>query len=135
AYFVTRTRMWELGAGGLLALAPQRDGPASAARSALSWIGLGAIVIAAVTYNARTRFPGCAALLPVLGAIAVIAARAPTRRWAPTPVLRLGPVQALGDLSYSVYLWHRPLVVLAPFVIHRGVTQTRITVLMLTLLI
>jgi peptidoglycan/LPS O-acetylase OafA/YrhL len=134
AYFVTPTRVWELGAGGLLALAPRRDSSASAACSALSWIGLAAIVIAAVTYGAKTRFPGYAALLPVLGAIAVMWAHAPARRWSPTPVLKLGPVQALGDLSYSVYLWHWPLVVLVPFVIHASRIQTRITILMLTLL-
>jgi peptidoglycan/LPS O-acetylase OafA/YrhL len=134
AYFVTPTRMWELGAGGLLALAPGRDRPRSAACSALSWMGLAAIGIAAATFSAGTSFPGCAALVPVLGAIAVIWAGSPTRRWSPMPVLRLRPVQGLGDLSYSIYLWHWPLIVLAPLVVHGGVTQTRITVLMFTLL-
>jgi peptidoglycan/LPS O-acetylase OafA/YrhL len=134
AYFVTPCRMWELGAGGLLALVPGRDMPRSAARSALSWMGLVAIGVAALAFSASTSFPGYAALLPVLGAVAVIRARLPTRRWSPTPMLRLRPIQRLGDLSYSIYLWHWPLIVLAPFMVHGGITQTRITILMFTLL-
>ncbi len=134
AYFVTPSRVWELGAGGLLALAPGGDRTRSAACSALSWIGLAAIGVAAATFSTSTSFPGYAALLPVLGAVAVIWARSPTRRWSPMPVLRLRPIQRLGDLSYSVYLWHWPLIVLAPFIVHGAVTPTRITVVMFTLL-
>ena len=84
AYFVTPTRAWELGAGALLALAPSFDRSPAAARAALSWVGLVAIAVAAVTYSAATPFPGAAALLPVLGALAVIRAGAPDLRWAPT---------------------------------------------------
>jgi peptidoglycan/LPS O-acetylase OafA/YrhL len=134
AYFVTPTRAWEFGAGGLLALAPTPLRPAHAWRSLLSWIGIAAVVLAALTYSSATRFPGCAALLPVLGALAVMRAGTPTTRWSPTPLLKLAPVQALGDTSYSVYLWHWPLIVLAPFVIHAGATRTRIAVLMFTIL-
>jgi peptidoglycan/LPS O-acetylase OafA/YrhL len=105
AYFVTPTRAWEFGAGGLLAMAPAlRHG-----RAALSWAGLAAIGVAAGTYGASTPFPGYTALLPVAGALAIIAAARPS--WP----LTIAPVQFLGDISYSVYLWHWPLIVLAPF--------------------
>ncbi|HEV3000818.1 MAG TPA: acyltransferase, partial [Solirubrobacteraceae bacterium] len=100
AYFITPTRAWEFGLGGLLALVPLRG------RSpALSWLGIGAIALAAVLYSGDTPFPGVAALLPVLGAAAVIAARSFAFR----------PLERVGDVSYSVYLWHWPLIVLAPF--------------------
>jgi peptidoglycan/LPS O-acetylase OafA/YrhL len=134
AYFVTPTRAWEFAAGGLLALLPPAAGR-EASRAVLSWLGLGAIALAAGAYSVATPFPGYAALLPVLGAVAVIRAGSPARGWAPTPVLRLRPVQFLGDVSYSIYLWHWPLLILAPFVLHRGVdTPIRITILMLTIL-
>ena len=83
AYFVTPTRAWEFGAGGLLALfAPAAAGSARA-RAVVSWAGLAAIAIAAGDSTAPTTpFPGAAALLPVLGALAVIWAGAPALRWA-----------------------------------------------------
>jgi peptidoglycan/LPS O-acetylase OafA/YrhL len=135
AYFVTPTRAWEFGAGGLLALAPAVGGGAAALRSLLSWLGLAAIVVAAFAYTAGvTPFPGSAALLPVLGAVAVMGAGAPESRWAPTPALRLAPVRFVGDVSYSIYLWHWPLIILAPFVVGEVHTETRIAILMLTIL-
>ena len=100
AYFVTPARAWEFGVGGLLALVP----PTGWRSRALSWAGVAAIGVAAVALSSGTAFPGVAALLPVLGAAAVIAARS----------LALRPLEAVGDISYSVYLWHWPLIVLAP---------------------
>ena len=134
AYFLTPTRAWEFGAGGLLALAPDVE-RWPALRVALSWLGIAAIALAAFAYTDETPFPGSAALLPVLGGLAVIRAGCPGCRGAPSPVLGLRPVQFLGDISYSVYLWHWPLIVLAPFALSGEVhTQTRIGVLMLTIL-
>src|SRR4051794_27531067 len=88
AYFVTPTRAWEFGVGGLLALAPG-IGHAPGRRALLGWAGLAAILVAGLTYGSGTVFPGAAALLPVGGALAVMAAGAPSVRWAPTGVLGL----------------------------------------------
>jgi peptidoglycan/LPS O-acetylase OafA/YrhL len=134
AYFVTPARAWEFGAGGLLALLPSSSF-GEGGRCALSWAGWIAIGIAGVGFTDATPFPGYAALLPVLGAVAVIYAGTPGRRWSPAPLLRLAPVQFLGDISYAVYLWHLPLLVLAPFAIGGGLhTGARITIAMLTIL-
>jgi peptidoglycan/LPS O-acetylase OafA/YrhL len=99
AYFVTPTRAWEFGVGGLLALAPVR-----APSRGLSLAGLAAIGASVVAFDAGTAFPGVAALLPVAGAAAVIAGA----------TLALRPLERLGDISYSVYLWHWPLIVFWP---------------------
>ena len=115
AYFVTWTRLWELGAGGLLALAAPatrrwtQHRPAAANVVAAS--GWALILAAAVLYTRSTPFPGWQAALPVLGAALVIAAHS-QMRW-----YRLPGVQWLGDVSYAVYLWHWPLIVIAPVAI------------------
>ncbi len=128
AYFVTPTRIWELAVGGVVAVLLTRGEPAGArrvepagwravltgpgARAVLGWAGLAAVVYAAVTYDGSTPFPSWTAAVPVLGTAAVILATAGGEWWSPGGVLGLRPVGWLGDISYSVYLWHWPLVVL-----------------------
>ncbi len=131
AYFVTPTRMWELGAGGLLAVAaPRVRGQAA---TLLAWLGLATIAAAAFVLSGSDPFPGWRALLPVAGAAAFLAADSRGRA-GPAAVLARRPVQWLGDISYSVYLWHWPLIVLAPFALDRGLTWTdRVVIVGLTL--
>jgi peptidoglycan/LPS O-acetylase OafA/YrhL len=136
AYFTTPTRAWEFGAGGLLALFGARSRLPHGARAALSWAGLVAIGLASALYSAGTPFPGSAALLPVLGALAVIHAGLPVTRWAPSLAMCVKPAQLVGDLSYSIYLWHWPLLVFAPFVVaDADTTATRVAVVALTLVL
>jgi peptidoglycan/LPS O-acetylase OafA/YrhL len=128
AYFVTPTRIWELGVGGLLAVAVsgrafgrRRESEAlplsPSVRIVLAWAGLAAILWAGVRFTGSTPFPGWRAAVPVLGAAAVLGAQAPSGWLSPRGLLALGPTQWLGDVSYSVYLWHAPLIVLVPFVV------------------
>ncbi len=124
AYFFTTTRVWELGAGGLLALwTVKRPLPAGrvpvGGRSLLAWTGL-VLVATACAYSSQTPFPGWHALMPVLGTVLVIAAADPAHRSSPRRLLALPGVQGLGAISYSVYLWHWPLIVFAPYVLGRA---------------
>jgi len=112
AYFLPWTRMWELAAGGLLALALSRWSVPGPLRDPLGWAGLAAVAVAAVAYDGHTAFPGYAAALPVLGAAAVIAAGEGRSRYSAGRLLSTRPARLVGDLSYALYLWHWPVVVI-----------------------
>ncbi len=112
AYFVTHTRLWELGLGALLAIAVLPDFPARM-RETMRVVGLVAILISVFSYSGETAFPGYAALLPTLGCALVIAAGTDAGRWTAYRLLALSPAQYLGNISYSFYLWHWPLIVFA----------------------
>ncbi len=110
AYFSTLTRAWEFSTGALLASFAMRGGPRARALAAVGWSGL---LLSALVLDGDARMPGALALAPVLGAAAVIAAGTGVEscaRW-----LRLRPVAWLGNHSYSLYLWHWPLLIFAPF--------------------
>jgi peptidoglycan/LPS O-acetylase OafA/YrhL len=115
AFFSLPTRAWELAAGGLIAVSVpvwRRLPPGVAAIAGVG--GLALIGTAVVEFDDRTPYPGTAALLPVLGTALLIGAgcAAPTRGVG--RLLCLPWMRAIGRLSYSWYLWHWPLLVLAP---------------------
>ena len=121
AFFITPTRVWEFGAGGLLSLmAVSRAHPAL--RSAVSWLGIAMILAAAFLFTKQTPFPGTAAILPIAGTVLVIWAGSPTLAWSPLGWMKTRPVQWVGDVSYSIYLWHWPLLILTPFLLDRQLT-------------
>ncbi|WP_407666440.1 acyltransferase family protein [Mycobacterium pinniadriaticum] len=115
AFFSLPTRAWQLAVGGLVALAAigwQRL-PARLAAVA-GWAGLGMIVLACLWFTSATPFPGTAALLPTLGAVLVIGAGCATPSQGCGQFLSTSPMRAVGRISYSWYLWHWPVLVLAP---------------------
>ncbi|MFD7429661.1 acyltransferase family protein [Streptomyces sp. NPDC059818] len=121
AYYVTPIRVWEFVIGTLIALGGTRLALPKAAAESASLLGFAAILGSAVFFSGTTEFPGAIALLPTLGTGLVIAAGVgPGRRWH-TPLTSLPPVQLLGDISYSLYLWHWPMVVIVPFAMPGGV--------------
>ncbi len=114
AFFSLSTRAWELAIGGLVALGAPVIGRLRG-RPLLGWIGLGLVLWSVLTYTASTPFPGTAALVPVLGAAAVVAAgTGPAPRHGPVQVLRRSPMLVIGRVSYSWYLWHWPMLILVP---------------------
>ncbi|GAB3178948.1 acyltransferase family protein [Nesterenkonia halophila] len=116
AYFVTHTRIWEFALGGLLALLMGTNQLTGRLGNLLGWTGLAMILAAAWFYSDATAFPGAAALLPTLGAVLLMACGGKVgltgvHRW-----FSLRPAVAVGDWSYAIYLWHWPVVVIAPMV-------------------
>ena len=114
AYFSPFTRAWELALGAIVALAaPHLAKVSSAVAAIVTWAGLSAIVVAAVVYNAQTPYPGLYAALPVCGAAMVIAAGTANPEFGVERLLGTWPFRQLGRLSYSLYLWHWPILILA----------------------
>ena len=114
SYFSTPARAWELAVGALLATSqPALTRLPASVRAALTWLGIAGIAVAAATYGATTPFPGTAALLPVLGSGAVLAGGIGAPRFGANRLLAFTPMQFVGNISYSLYLWHWPLLVLA----------------------
>jgi peptidoglycan/LPS O-acetylase OafA/YrhL len=114
AYFVTTTRMWELGAGGLLALLPGRLQRALGGQGWLGWTGLAAVLASAFLLRGTSAFPGALALLPAGGAVLLIAGgSAGGTGWGrpgPGRLMSVRPMVFLGGISYSLYLWHWPMI-------------------------
>nr|WP_221446935.1 acyltransferase family protein [Microbacterium thalassium] len=122
AYFVTFGRMWQFGVGAMIALVPLLRVRHAVGSFVLGWAGIAALLYAAFRFDGQTPFPGYMALLPTLGAAAVIAASNADRWWYPTRLLAIRPAQFTGDISYSLYLWHWPLIIIAPSVPFWGLT-------------
>jgi peptidoglycan/LPS O-acetylase OafA/YrhL len=124
AYFSTGTRAWELGLGALFAVVTTAR-PYSAVWSSrfsvtglrvAGWVGFVMVVVSAVLFSADTAFPGYAALLPTVGAVLMIAAgerEEALGEWSVGRLFSLKPLGYVGDRSYSMYLWHWPVLILA----------------------
>jgi peptidoglycan/LPS O-acetylase OafA/YrhL len=109
AYFVTTTRIWELGAGGILALLPRSTSVDRVLRGQgwLGWAGLASVLASAFALRGTSEFPGALALLPVSGAVMLIADQG---RHGPARLMSARPMVFLGGISYSLYLWHWPMI-------------------------
>lgn len=112
AFFLLPGRAWELLAGCLLTLRNPVEHLSRTRREAISLAGLGGMLIAMIAYEDGMSFPGAAALLPVLAACGFIAANAPEMTRSGRILARPGFV-TLGKMSFSLYLWHWPLITFA----------------------
>ena len=139
AYFVSTTRGWELGLGAALAIL----GPGAVAGRRVAGrravvvvgaLGLAAIAIAAWRFTSATPFPGAAALLPTLGAAAVIWAGAQDDTTPSARLLSRRSLVWIGGLSYSLYLWHWPLIVIVTAEVGRLPVAAKLAVVALSVI-
>jgi peptidoglycan/LPS O-acetylase OafA/YrhL len=120
AYFSLPTRAWQLTAGGLLALgAPLLSRVPHVVAAAVGWLGAALLGASLVAIGPTTAYPGLASLLPTIGAVALIASGGVVGSpgWI---VFARAPLRWLGRISYSLYLWHWPTLVLGPVVLGLG---------------
>src|SRR5579863_33008 len=130
-FYLGPTRAWELLLGGLIALrgAPSQKHQKFDLYAAL--IGAGSIVLPMVTYSSSTRFPGAAALWPAVGT-ALIIWTGRSQQTIVHRVLGLKVMSALGRASYSLYLWHFPLIAFVSYADLGGLSPVTKAVLFLT---
>ncbi|MGC1460000.1 MAG: acyltransferase family protein [Steroidobacteraceae bacterium] len=125
AFYFPVSRLWELAAGGLLVqLERGRKGTSLDAYGAVNWpqslrsglsiLGLALILSTATLYTREMKFPGYLALIPVIGAVLVLAAG--PNAWPNARILAWPPMVHVGKRSYSLYLWHWPVLVLATLI-------------------
>ena len=122
SFYMTQTRAWELGIGALLAMGAFPRARHRAIRNAAAVLGAVMIAVAVTAYSGSIPYPGIAAALPCAGAAFII--------WAGTGgpnvvgrVLQAKPFVAIGLISYSLYLWHWPLLVFAKYWTIRDLTK------------
>jgi peptidoglycan/LPS O-acetylase OafA/YrhL len=116
SYFSVQSRAWEFAAGALVALASGAlAGVPPRIRAVMAITGLAAILFAGAVYNAGTEFPGVKALIPVLGSVLVVSAGCGPRLRTEA-ILDSRVMQWIGKISYPWYLWHWPILVLAPYI-------------------
>jgi len=106
AFYLLPTRAWEMLAGGLVYLLANRWAMTPRQRTMLEAVGIALVIGSIAGFDVSSPWPGWRALVPVLGTAAVLLAAQPVSGWTGHPV-----AQWLGTRSYSLYLWHWPIVV------------------------
>jgi peptidoglycan/LPS O-acetylase OafA/YrhL len=110
AFYLLHTRAWELLVGGMIYLCVDRLALSAFLRRCIETIGLSLIVFSIFIFDSASQWPGWRAAVPVLGAALVILAARQGSWWTGNTA-----AQWLGNCSYSLYLWHWPIVVLLTF--------------------
>ena len=125
AFYILPTRAWELAAGALLVFLPELK----RARPLLALIALIALGAAAIIFNETTPFPGTAALVPVIATALLLASRS---HWPPfiDVIAKSRTTQWLGAISYPLYLWHWPVLVIPAVYIGQELGTLQITLLL-----
>lgn len=132
AYFSTGVRAWEYGLGALVAFLPRISNKVRA--TLLSLLGVLVVVTSGLVFDNTVPFPGAIALIPGLGAAFVLLASA--NQGIMGSIFSFAPIKWIGDKSFSIYLWHFPLLVLAPFILGQNLNDAlKIVLLIVTVLL
>jgi peptidoglycan/LPS O-acetylase OafA/YrhL len=148
AFYMMPARAWQFALGALVFLyfgSPTARNRLAAVENGEGWlnslihwaggIGLSLIVLSALMLNANVPYPGAWALLPSAGAAAVLAAGAASPRTGVGYLLSLSPMQAIGRVSYSWYLWHWPVLLLGATVLNLEDPVMRLGLVVLSLVL
>lgn len=110
AFFISPSRFWQFLVGSLIALKLPNIKLSRSVAESLSISGLLIIIFCIAFYSSETEFPGVNAILPTLGAALVIISGSNSQTWSYS-ALSFSPLRFFGIISYSLYLWHWPVIV------------------------
>ncbi|MBA8910877.1 MULTISPECIES: acyltransferase family protein [Aminobacter] len=114
AFYFSPLRAWEFAVGGLVSLVvAERWASGFRFSPVMGWTGIALIAVAYLSVSETDPFPGFIALLPVAGTAMLLLSGARKSAVGPASLLSLPPFQWTGKLSYSLYLWHWPVIVYA----------------------
>lgn len=113
AFYLMPSRIWQFGIGAITWMVTSWLSPASARAATLQLLlGLTAVVMSALLIGENTRYPDWISVVPTLGtALCLCAVSTHPNRAAVMPLAQ-GPLRYIGDRSYSLYLWHWPVLVI-----------------------
>lgn len=114
AFYLGPTRAWELLLGGLISLLGRRFTLSPNQNTFMAVVGLALILVPIFLYTPSTRFPGLAAIPPALGSSLIIWTGINSTSLVHN-LLSTSVLTSIGKASYSLYLWHWPLLVLARY--------------------
>ncbi|MDW6024697.1 acyltransferase family protein [Mesorhizobium sp. BAC0120] len=118
AFYFSPFRAWEFAVGGIASMAMSGAWAKRFPYSpVMGWLGLALIATTYLTITEEMPFPGFIALAPVAGTVMVLLSGMHEGKWGPRAILALGPIQWVGKLSYSLYLWHWPVIVYAAMLV------------------
>jgi peptidoglycan/LPS O-acetylase OafA/YrhL len=119
AFYSLPTRAWQLAAGGLLAVGATRiDRLPQLPVAAAGWFAVGGLIASAAFISSSIAYPGVVAIAPAACAVLLVAAG--DRRLGPGRLLSVAPLRFLGRISYSLYLWHWPILTLPAIALGEG---------------
>lgn len=110
-YFSSISRLWELTLPGILGLTISKFRLNSVTRACLTWVGLIMLLSTGFLFDGASVFPGPQALLPVGGLLLFLTGGKSYTSWGGDRLVQIRPIKFLADISYSLYLWHWPVII------------------------
>lgn len=118
AFYLMPSRIWQFGTGAIVWILAERYAAASGRVATLQLAaGLGVIIASALWIDDSTRYPSWISTLPTLGAALCLLSVSTNVQCAALQPLARGPLKYVGDISYSLYLWHWPVLVIGQHVL------------------